>query len=183
MGQFKPLPEHETLSAMPPPLLLLQDISLSFGTTPVLAGAGLAVGAGDRLCLVGRNGSGKSTLLRIAAGLVQKSVQKLDRARRQIEGRRFARSRLPNFRNRIIIDFLIDKSPLEFAARLLLARSGHAVLQTYGHPITVGERYGRYERHLLCTFHCFWLLSSNPQNFNKMLPMESGSIGSAQWMD
>ena len=56
---------------MPPPLLLLQDISLSFGTSPVLAGAGLAVAAGDRLCLVGRNGSGKSTLLRIAAGLMQ----------------------------------------------------------------------------------------------------------------
>ncbi len=56
---------------MPPPLLLLQDISLSFGTAPVLAGAGLAVAAGDRLCLVGRNGSGKSTLLRVAAGLMQ----------------------------------------------------------------------------------------------------------------
>src|ERR1700704_3369518 len=56
---------------MPPPLLLLQDISLSFGTSPVLSGAGLAVVAGDRLCLVGRNGSGKSTLLRIAAGLMQ----------------------------------------------------------------------------------------------------------------
>src|SRR4051812_15440899 len=55
---------------MPPPLLLLQDISLSLGTSPVLAGAGLAVAAGDRLCLVGRNGSGKSTLLRIAAGLM-----------------------------------------------------------------------------------------------------------------
>ena len=64
---------------MPPPLVLLQDISLSFGTTPVLAGAGLAVAAGDRLCLVGRNGSGKSTLLRIAAGLVQPDA-----------GRRFA---------------------------------------------------------------------------------------------
>ncbi len=57
--------------AMPPPQLLLQDISLSFGTSPILAGAGLAVATGDRLCLVGRNGSGKSTLLRIAAGLVQ----------------------------------------------------------------------------------------------------------------
>ena len=56
---------------MPPPQLLLQDISLSFGTSPILAGAGLAVAAGDRLCLVGRNGSGKSTLLRIAAGLIQ----------------------------------------------------------------------------------------------------------------
>ena len=56
---------------MPPPLLLLQDISLTFGATPLLAGARLAVAAGDRVCLVGRNGSGKSTLLRIAAGLVQ----------------------------------------------------------------------------------------------------------------
>ncbi|HJS85434.1 MAG TPA: ATP-binding cassette domain-containing protein [Acetobacteraceae bacterium] len=54
-----------------PPLLLLQDISLTFGATPLLSGAELAVGAGDRVCLVGRNGSGKSTLLRIAAGLVE----------------------------------------------------------------------------------------------------------------
>src|SRR3954467_5586648 len=51
-----------------PPLLLLQDISLTFGATPLLDGAALAVAAGDRICLVGRNGSGKSTLLRIAAG-------------------------------------------------------------------------------------------------------------------
>ena len=55
---------------MPPPLLLLQEISLTFGTTPLLSGASLAVAAGDRICLVGRNGSGKSTLLRVAAGLV-----------------------------------------------------------------------------------------------------------------
>jgi ATP-binding cassette subfamily F protein uup len=56
---------------MPPPALLLQDIYLTFGTAPILAGAGLSVSAGDRVCLVGRNGSGKSTLLRIAAGLVE----------------------------------------------------------------------------------------------------------------
>jgi len=55
---------------MAPPLLTLQDISLTFGTAPLLAGAGLSVSAGDRVCLVGRNGSGKSTLLKIAAGLV-----------------------------------------------------------------------------------------------------------------
>ena len=55
---------------MPPPLLALQDIALTFGADPLLAGAGLSVTAGDRVCLVGRNGSGKSTLLRIAAGLI-----------------------------------------------------------------------------------------------------------------
>jgi len=55
---------------MPPPLLSLQDIHLTFGTTPLLSGAALSVAAGDRVCLVGRNGSGKSTLLRIAGGLM-----------------------------------------------------------------------------------------------------------------
>ena len=56
---------------MAPPLLLLQDVNLTFGTAPLLAGAGLGVSAGDRICLVGRNGSGKSTLLKAAAGLIQ----------------------------------------------------------------------------------------------------------------
>jgi ABC transport system ATP-binding/permease protein len=54
---------------MAPPVLHLRDIELSFGTTPLLEGAEMAVMARDRLCLVGRNGSGKSTFLKIAAGL------------------------------------------------------------------------------------------------------------------
>jgi ATP-binding cassette subfamily F protein uup len=37
---------------MPLPLLLLQDISLTFGMTPLLAGAGLSIAAGDRVCLI-----------------------------------------------------------------------------------------------------------------------------------
>jgi ABC transport system ATP-binding/permease protein len=67
------------IPAMPPPLLTLQDIALTFGADPLLSGAALAVASGDRVCLVGRNGSGKSTLLRIAAGLIQSD-----------SGRRFA---------------------------------------------------------------------------------------------
>ncbi len=55
---------------MAPPLILLQDIHLRFGATPLLDGAELSVSAGDRVCLVGRNGSGKSTLLKVAAGLI-----------------------------------------------------------------------------------------------------------------
>ena len=54
-----------------PPLLLLQDITLTFGGRPLLAGASLSASEGERLCLVGRNGSGKSTLLKIAAGDVE----------------------------------------------------------------------------------------------------------------
>src|SRR3978361_1804346 len=56
---------------MAPPLLALQDIALTFGAAPLLAGAGISVSTGDRVCLVGRNGSGKSTLLQIAAGMLQ----------------------------------------------------------------------------------------------------------------
>jgi ATP-binding cassette subfamily F protein uup len=54
-----------------PPLLLLQDVGLTFGGTPLLTEAEMSVGPGERLCLVGRNGSGKSTLLKIAAGLIE----------------------------------------------------------------------------------------------------------------
>src|SRR5256885_3087061 len=56
---------------MPPPLLTLQTIHLTFGGTPLLEGAELAIGERERVCLVGRNGSGKSTLLKIAAGLAE----------------------------------------------------------------------------------------------------------------
>ena len=56
---------------MAPPLLLLQDIRFTLGTTPLLQGATLSVAPGERLALVGRNGSGKSTLLRIAAGMLE----------------------------------------------------------------------------------------------------------------
>ncbi|MEP4031636.1 ATP-binding cassette domain-containing protein [Roseibium polysiphoniae] len=56
---------------MAPPLLILRDIHLTFGGTPLLTGAELSVSEGERICLVGRNGSGKSTLLKIAAGIVE----------------------------------------------------------------------------------------------------------------
>ena len=56
---------------MAPPLLLLKDITLAFGSTLLLDGASLSIGPSERLCLVGRNGSGKSTLLKIAAGMIE----------------------------------------------------------------------------------------------------------------
>ncbi len=56
---------------MAPPLLHLRDIRLRLGSTWLLDGAELMVGAGERLALVGRNGSGKSTLLKVAAGMIE----------------------------------------------------------------------------------------------------------------
>lgn len=56
---------------MAPPLLTLEDINLTFGGEPLLAGASLVVEPMARIALVGRNGSGKSTLLKIAAGIIE----------------------------------------------------------------------------------------------------------------
>ena len=39
---------------MPPPLIQLTDIALTFGGTPLLDGVELSVSAGERACLVGR---------------------------------------------------------------------------------------------------------------------------------
>ncbi|UNE54038.1 ABC-F family ATP-binding cassette domain-containing protein [Bartonella machadoae] len=55
------------------PLLRLDRIFLTFGTTPLLDQACLSVEQGARIALVGRNGCGKSTLLKIAAGMIEPS--------------------------------------------------------------------------------------------------------------
>lgn len=57
--------------AIAPPLLRIEDVTLTFGGTPLINGASFSVHAGDRIALIGRNGSGKSTLLKIAAGIVE----------------------------------------------------------------------------------------------------------------
>jgi ABC transport system ATP-binding/permease protein len=62
---------HSGMTRRSSPLLQLKDIALTFGGTPLLSGAELSVGPGERVSLVGRNGTGKSTLLKIAAALVE----------------------------------------------------------------------------------------------------------------
>jgi ATP-binding cassette subfamily F protein uup len=49
----------------------LREVRLGFGGAPLFDGVSVAIGRGDRTCLVGRNGSGKSTLLKALAGVVE----------------------------------------------------------------------------------------------------------------
>jgi len=57
---------------MPPPapIVALQGVAVTFGGRPLFEGIDLAVGRGDKACLVGRNGSGKSTLMKVLAGMI-----------------------------------------------------------------------------------------------------------------
>jgi ABC transport system ATP-binding/permease protein len=64
---------------MAPPLLSLTDATILFGGRPTFTGVSLALGAGDRVCLVGRNGGGKSTILKILAGLIEPDSGKVFR--------------------------------------------------------------------------------------------------------
>ncbi|NVJ96601.1 MAG: ATP-binding cassette domain-containing protein [Alphaproteobacteria bacterium] len=56
---------------MAPPILSLKEIDLHWGADPVLDKLEMHIGAGERLCLVGRNGTGKSTLLKLVAGIIE----------------------------------------------------------------------------------------------------------------
>ena len=54
-----------------PPLLALRNAAIRFDGRPLFTEVTVALGVGDRACLVGRNGSGKSTLLKALAGVVE----------------------------------------------------------------------------------------------------------------
>ena len=67
-----PLPRHASRppSRRTPPVLWVEDLSVSYRETPVLRAASLSVGSGELVALMGRNGAGKTTLLRAIVGLL-----------------------------------------------------------------------------------------------------------------
>jgi ATP-binding cassette subfamily F protein uup len=50
------------------PLLQLRQLTLKYGTAPLLDRIDFQVDAGERVCLLGRNGAGKTSLMRIITG-------------------------------------------------------------------------------------------------------------------
>lgn len=49
-------------------LLKFTDVSLAYGTTPLLDHVSWQIARGERVCIIGRNGAGKSSLLRLVQG-------------------------------------------------------------------------------------------------------------------
>ncbi|MBT0587111.1 ATP-binding cassette ATPase Uup [Alteromonas oceanisediminis] len=52
-------------------LVQLKNVSVLYGTPPLLDGVDFVLHAKERVCIVGRNGSGKSTLMRLLANEIQ----------------------------------------------------------------------------------------------------------------
>src|SRR5258706_5170949 len=62
-----------------PSMLLVKDITTTFGDRTLLDRVSFALRYGEKAALIGRNGSGKSTLLRIIAGLSEADSGIVDR--------------------------------------------------------------------------------------------------------
>ncbi|MDR7303215.1 metal ABC transporter ATP-binding protein [Haloactinomyces albus] len=60
-------------TAEPAAALVLEGVSVAYGTTPALRDVDLHLRAGELVALVGPNGGGKSTLLKVVAGLLSPS--------------------------------------------------------------------------------------------------------------
>ncbi|MDM4721969.1 ABC transporter ATP-binding protein [Micromonospora sp. WMMA1363] len=65
-------------------LLVADDLHKSFGSTPALAGASLAVQAGEVVAIMGPSGSGKSTLLHCLAGITRSDSGRVYYHRREV---------------------------------------------------------------------------------------------------
>jgi ABC-type branched-subunit amino acid transport system ATPase component len=80
----------ETIEPKPagdePPILVVEELSKSFGANEVLSGFSLEVPAGIALGVIGPNGAGKTTLFNIVTGVVAPSAGRVWYREREITG-------------------------------------------------------------------------------------------------
>ena len=70
----------------PAPVISLQNVSVSLGGRPIIAGLDIDIVPGEFVCVIGPSGSGKTTALRLIAGLVQPDVGTVSYKGRALHG-------------------------------------------------------------------------------------------------
>lgn len=107
-----PLP---ATSPAAPPLLTLEAVSKTYGSTPVLQGLDLSIPKGQFLSILGPSGCGKSTLLSILAGLSQPSGGTVSLDGRPIDGPGLDRGVV--FQHHALLPWLTAQGNIEFALK------------------------------------------------------------------
>lgn len=100
--------------AAPDPLLVLDDVSVGYGDTPLIKNIAMTIRPGERIGLLGKNGAGKTTLIKLLARELS-AMPLHDKTGKRVEGKDlnigyFAQHQLEQLRP--------DESPLQHMLKL-----------------------------------------------------------------
>jgi ATP-binding cassette subfamily F protein 3 len=116
--------------------MVLEDVTLLFGSRVIFEGLGLRLDERDRIGLIGPNGSGKTSLLRVMAGEQEIDRGSVDRARGVRVG--YLPQELVVAGGRTLLDFVVSSVPGRVALDRELAEA-EAELEAAGQSHDVGE--------------------------------------------
>lgn len=118
IGSWNLKPETESGQEV----LLLRDISKSFGSKTVLAGIDFTLRKGEKAAVIGPNGCGKSTLLKIILGIIEPDQGEVKLGSR-VKTAYFSQEFDDLIPGNTVLDEIIDNSNLDLnSARSLLGR-------------------------------------------------------------
>ncbi len=80
------VPQTETMTDQPYPMLELSHVHVYYGESHILHGASLAVGTGEVVGLLGRNGAGKTTTIRAIMGFTPPRTGSIRYLGRELRG-------------------------------------------------------------------------------------------------
>ena len=90
-------------------MIVVSDISKSFGERTLFTGLSFDIGARDRIALIGRNGSGKTTLFNILADEISPDAGKLIKQKDITIG--YLKQEIPAFSGKNLLDEVVSAAP------------------------------------------------------------------------
>jgi len=90
-------------------MIVVSDVSKSYGERTLFAGLSFDIGARDRIALIGRNGSGKTTIFNILAGDISPDSGKLVKQKDITIG--YLRQEIQAFSDKNLLDDVVSAAP------------------------------------------------------------------------